>query len=348
METVAGVATLATIVSLLDNAIRIGLEIYSMIEADRDKKGTLLEIGNKIQNVNNVLERIRKSQMSVDSIFMNDIVKGLEALQIEVKNVKRLGRFMYLLQRKDCQEKLNGKILTVQFYLQSLNVNQGNTLFEKADEIQRMLTQVASSNNTDLEEQLKAEREQADELRRQVDEKELQLQQLQAMGLGTPDELKLALKEVDDERKRRLEDTEDIMSAKEAEYLEAVIQLLQETEVPEVPTPRTFIVPNCPISLEPLQDPVIVDCACRSTVSRSSFVEWMRHGGPPKCPVCTRTMHSPCVTPNVALRETLEANLGLSAHEEASKECVSSHDTQPQPLHPDEVKEPNADIELLK
>jgi hypothetical protein len=61
METVAGVTTLVTIVSLLDNAIRIGLEINSMIEADRNKKGTLLEIGNKIQNVNNVLERIRKN-----------------------------------------------------------------------------------------------------------------------------------------------------------------------------------------------------------------------------------------------------------------------------------------------
>ena len=351
-------------------AIEVGREIISMIEADRDKKGILQEIGNKIQNVNNVLELIEKNQISVDTEVMKDVVKGLNALQEEVQHVKNIGRFMYLLQRKDCQEKLNNKVSTVQFYLHSLNTNQASAVFEETDkiklqneEIKMILAQLAVRNDANLEEQLKTEREQAEELRRQVDAQELQLQQLQEMGLGTTDELKLALKDVEDEQKHCLEDTEGVKSRLEAEYLENVIQLLQAVEVsstralfaPEIPT-RTFIVPNCPISLQPLHDPVVVDCDCRRSVSRSSFKEWLQHeekspthGGPPKCPLCGKQLHSLRVSPNVELRETLEAIRGSpSPHDNVYTGCVSTHDTQSQTLHDDDVKKFNAEPQVLQ
>ena len=53
-------------------AIEVGREIISMIEADRDKKGILQEIGNKIQNVNNVLELIEKNRLPTKGLHSKD------------------------------------------------------------------------------------------------------------------------------------------------------------------------------------------------------------------------------------------------------------------------------------
>ena len=312
--------TVIIVLPILAKAIEAGLEIKDMIDADRDKKGILEEVGHKIQNVNTVLEIIskRRSNTSIDTSIMNSVLKGLHGLGEEVKRIKNMGRFMYLLQRKDCQDKLHKSIGSVQFYLMSVNVNQGNEI--KLDtqeiklqneEIKKILAQQAISDNGEFEKLLEKERQQAEELRRQLEAKELKLLELQSMGLGTPDELKQALEQA----KQVLNDTEDAKNRLEAAYLEDVIQMLQASETPS----RAFLVPDCPISLEPLHDPVIIDCDCRSTVSRSSFLTWQHHvkeshihGGPPKCPVCGCELYSLRLAPNVALREMMETNVDPS------------------------------------
>lgn len=87
------------------------------------------------------------------------------------------------------------------------------------------------------------------------------------------------------------------------------------------PTTNRPSIPACPISLDPLKDPVILDCACRGTVSRKSFATWKLHqvkGSSTKrnpCPNCGRPLQSLKVVPNVPLRELL-GSLGLGDEED--------------------------------
>ena len=84
-------------------------------------------------------------------------------------------------------------------------------------------------------------------------------------------------------------------------------------------------IPLCPISHERLQDPVILDCVCKGTLSRSSFVTWYQHqdaastwtsGVPRNCPICGSGLRSIHVVPNVPLREILEAMISSSPVDE--------------------------------
>ena len=281
-------------IPIIDDSIRIVIEINSMIETDQDKKKILIKVGNAIQNVRIVLELIGKNKMSVDIDIMTRVLEGLKLLRQEVERIKKIGQFIYLFQRKDCQDRLSQEVETVRFHLQSLIVSQTNSangqinsVYGQTKEIERILAQ--RIYNADLEEQLENEREQAEELRRLVGANELQLQQLQSMGLGTLDELKNALKQADDDRERQFKDREEM----------------------------ALIIPDCPISHRPLDDPVILDCECKCTISRSSVTEWRRRqdelstnkGSPPMCPICGQQLHSLQVTPNIALRDILEGNL---------------------------------------
>ena len=72
-------------------------------------------------------------------------------------------------------------------------------------------------------------------------------------------------------------------------------------------------IPHWPISHERLQDPVILDCVCKGTLSRGRFVTWYQHldsastkinGVLPNCPICGSGLQSFHVTPNVPLRAT--------------------------------------------
>ena len=235
VEAAAGLVAMS-ILSFLNEAIRLGIEIKREIEGVRDKIGILQEVEFKIQNINTVLDVIKRHNMSVDRKIMKDVHEGLAKLRDEVKRIKNIGRFMYLFQRKDCQDKLNEKIGTVEGCLQRLNVNQTSSVFGQTEdiklqneEIKRMLLaqQHAVTVNADLKELLKKEREQSKLLRRHLEEKALKLQDLQSMGLGTPDELKHALKQAEDEQKQRLKDTKDANSEAETGNLGDVIKMLQ-------------------------------------------------------------------------------------------------------------------------
>jgi hypothetical protein len=85
-------------------------------------------------------------------------------------------------------------------------------------------------------------------------------------------------------------------------------------------------IPRCPISHERLQDPVILDCICKGTISRSSFVAWYQHQDaastgtngrvPRNCRICGSELRSIHVVPNVPLREILEAIISSSTVDE--------------------------------
>ena len=219
-------------------AINIGLAIHSLIEPDLDKKSILVPVGQRIHSVNNLLEHINKNDMLVDKQTVEGLVEGLKELRKEVERVKKIGRFMYLLLRKDCQEILKKRVDTVQFYLQSLNVNQTNSLREQSEEIKRqneeikrMLAQLVVKTDADVEKQLEREDEEANQLRGQLKAKELDIEHLESMGLGTIAELRGALQQADEERIRLLKDKENTKRTLEADYLVDVIQLLKDIDV---------------------------------------------------------------------------------------------------------------------
>jgi len=111
----------------------------------------------------------------------------------------------------------------------------------------------------------------------------------------------------------------------------------QKEEQPLVKPPP---IPECPISFEPIRDPVILDCKCRPTVDRESFEVWLRHqttseaissSGPPKCPCCSLTLLSMNVNPNVLLRDMIEATDRLEKEiaKKAIPENRSKHEEDP-------------------
>jgi hypothetical protein len=91
-------------------------------------------------------------------------------------------------------------------------------------------------------------------------------------------------------------------------------------------------IPCCPISHEMLQDPIILDCVCHGTVSRSSFMKWhlhqdasiFIHGGRPLCPICGSGLRSVHFVPNVPLREMLEAIHSHGAAEVPRRSIVTT------------------------
>ena len=77
-------------------------------------------------------------------------------------------------------------------------------------------------------------------------------------------------------------------------------------------------IPHWPISHERLQDPVILDCVCKGTLSRGSFVTWYQHldgastkinGVLSNCPICGSGCNLSMSHPMYpyGLREMLEA-----------------------------------------
>ena len=324
-----------TFVGILDDAICFGQKIDTIIETDRDKKKILGKVGNAIRNVNLVLDFISKNKMSVDIEIMHRVLEGLKLLRRDVERVKDIGRFMYLLRRNDCQERLLQEIETVRFHLHSLIVSQINSangkinsVYGQTQEIERILAQLR--DNSDLEEELEDERQQAEELRRQVGVNKLQLQQLHSMGLGTDSELKIALHQAAAERQRQLNNTADSKSKSEALYLQHVIQLLKATAAPS----RTLDIPACPISHQPLDYPVILHCTCQRQEEQSPT-----NKGPPMCPICGQLLHSIHVTPNMTPCEILEANLFPPPPDnDPMVPLAPTHDPQSQLPHHDEVK----------
>jgi len=69
--------------------------------------------------------------------------------------------------------------------------------------------------------------------------------------------------------------------------------------------------PQCPISLEPMTDPIILDCGgCKPTIDRVTWNDWLVKQGDStnqlNCPRCGDRLLSLRVSPNVEFREYIE------------------------------------------
>ena len=284
---------------LIARAVVIGKEIMEMIEADRDKKGVLVEVGIKIESVNSILDKINKNRDDADE------------LKRQIEEIKVLLSQPYV---RDDGDELKRQMEEIKVLL-----SHANRLTQEINDLKKLLSQPDVTD--DAEEQAQAE-----QLQDQVRTKRILPQQLQQFGLGNRAEVKLAVEqaEAEAERQRLLKDTAD---TKNDDHLDIVIRLLKEIEagvpddeVPEVEPPKApssgIKWPECPPSHQPMEDPVLLDCErCRPTVSKRSFEEWRRveetsptSGGPPTCPFCRARLKSLKVTPNRALIQTLEEN----------------------------------------
>ena len=97
---------------------------------------------------------------------------------------------------------------------------------------------------------------------------------------------------------------------------------------------KTSGIPRCPISHERLHDPVILDCVCKGTLSRRSFLTWYQHQDVastetngrvlPNCPICGSGLRSVHVVPNVPLREMLEAIVSPVVVEEPTSPIITT------------------------
>jgi len=168
-------------------AIHLADEIYELIQADRDKKGTLKEVETKISIVITVLQRIKPDVVILpqEGQILKQIIQTLEQLSEEVTNVQRMKNFVYFLQAKRHQEQLRRTVDTVHFYVNSLHFAQTidkSKLSLRDDDWSRNPTDRASSL---LLQQLQEEQQQTAELRRQIDAKCIEVEQLQRMALLT-------------------------------------------------------------------------------------------------------------------------------------------------------------------
>jgi len=332
-------------------AINIAVEIYGMVRADREKKGALKEVENKIMIVKTVLDMIDPPTVDGQVDIIRHIVQRLKQLSEEVMNVKKMKRFVYLLQAKGSQERLRYNVDTVQFYLKSLHIAQ-------TSEISKLLRDdwsTAVEDDAGLLQQLEDERWRAAQLRRQVGARSLEVEQFKRMGILTREDLRESLAQADAIR-RSLEHQAAAKSQQEAAYMEQMIYLIQQEEqwlqlvqsedsvsIPSIAPSRedepTVIrlppIPECPISFERINDPVILDCKCRPTVDRKSFEVWLCHqtsteainsNGPPKCPCCSSTLLSMNVNPNVFLRDMIAATERLEQQILQTKQSKQEED----------------------
>ena len=165
-----------------------------MIQAESKKNDILQGIGENVKKVTDLLESIQHGKMKVDIRVMGNVHKGLQELKDEVNQVKKMWRSLYLLQRKECQEKLHRLVKTVQLDLQLLNVSVGVSGFEQSEENTKLLRKLA------------------DDLRRQGLAQEQTFKQLFEARFGISDELRLVLEQALDKQERSGFDEELIRS----------------------------------------------------------------------------------------------------------------------------------------
>ena len=309
--------------NVVNEAMNVGGEIQVLISSDVDNKGALQDAGNKMVFIHGVLDLIRQFIESAKTKILKQVLKEMKSLRVDIQRVKDKCRFVYLLQAKDCQDKIHKRVNKIQVHLKSLLLKMTKSVSLRTGRaIKAMLSQSIETGGAGLETQLEKEREQAAKLRSMVTVNELQLQNLHEMELDTPAERQLTLNQVEDEYRRRLQDTQEANRRIQVEYLKQVMRMLQPTESPAGP----WDIPCCPISHEPLQDPVVLDCVCKGTLSRTSFIAWEKYqesyltsnGNRLKCPICRSLLQTRNVAPNVPLREMLEAIRSHAADEPTS------------------------------
>jgi hypothetical protein len=78
----------------------------------------------------------------------------------------------------------------------------------------------------------------------------------------------------------------------------------------------------CPVTDEIMSDPVIVDASCKHTVDRSTFREWIARDNA-VCPICSTSLNSLHVSPNVPLRDAIEYQILAAERQKLAQQWIT-------------------------
>lgn len=279
------------------------------------------EAALKMSLVQSALSSLSPTPTSLNRGILNDLQHRVEAVLDEVKRIKEIKMVVYIWQRNEIRTRLLNMVDDIPFLLLSLNVNRTAEIHNRIDKLMDADWNNIESNNS-LRQQLQHELSQQRELRRMIRDHELTIVHLQRMGLESEQDLEEIIRQSVAERTRLEADHNDAKARQEAFLMTQLIEALAcQQQHPAEPASRSNI-PLCPITLEPIEDPVIPDCSrqCNGSVSKLAFQQWIqtkRQEGTikPLCPCCgDDSLRSLKAGPNVMLAHMIE-QLNVSPHD---------------------------------
>jgi hypothetical protein len=330
--------------------INLAWQVYFVCEDAAEKRGTLKVTGQKMQGLAQLLDSLPAhcySQQEV-SFFLEETNDEVKQILTLVSKATRLDEVVYVLQAKRIKYDLDKILTNINLSLQSLDIAETELLRQNLesscwnrpdDTATRLALDIAETellrknlessdwNRPDdtatrlaLDKEKAARRELLQVL--QETSESLKRENIARMaGITTVDRKDALLEQVRHEigelqaelhqAKSRASRGKAQLQVDQMNQLLSAVNLVQfQQPAPDEEEAEWTI---CPVSLEVMKDPVIVDAMCLHTCDRSSFDEWIDKGGK-TCPICGVNLRSKRAQPNTHLRDAISMTVPPTAN----------------------------------
>jgi hypothetical protein len=301
--------------------INLAWQVYFVCKDAAETRATLKVTGRKMKGMALLLDSLPThcySQQEVGFFLeeTNDEVKQILTL---ASKATRLDEVVYVLQAKRIKYDLNKILININLSLQSLDIAETELLRQNLESSDWNRPDDAATRLA-LDKEKAARRELL--LVLQEASESLKRENIARMAGITTVERKAALLEQlrheIGELQAELHRAKSRASCGKAQLqvdqmnqLISAVNLVQfQQPAPDQEEAEWTI---CPVSLEVMKDPVIVDAMCLHTCDRSSFDEWVDKGGK-TCPICGVNLRSKQAQPNTHLRDAISMTVPPTAN----------------------------------
>ena len=317
MEAVAAVKSIAEIVTLASRTCDI------CVQASNTKK-SLKIIGVKVQNLSRLLQGLPKAYSSKQEVreWVKETVLDMNKVEELATRVKKMNRAVYLVCSSSINKELSTILDSIRLNLESLQIAGQSDMIDKLEN----MNGVTMANNRALSIALREEQRQKAELMDLVRQTQQQgydgvvnVRRLHDMaGIESNEELCNIIQDLVDEQdalQAHLLQNADAKLQNERHYLAQITEALQNGTISDkdgLVNADGRLLPGwcyCPISSDPMNDPVQVDCPnfqCCVTIDRASAESWVKDHNHSDCLICRIPLRSKNLRSNPALKQAIQ------------------------------------------
>lgn len=306
----------------MDSPISIVIKVASLVVSHcqdvSDSRAVVEEIRKKMDLVVDTLKVIDSDP--VDPAVLQEVKERIDKILQIVKKGTKVSRFQYFWIAKELRKSATERINQVVFLLNAIDTNQLScvqTFIQSID---------AVDNDESLKKRLQEEEGKREKLEKHISELSNLYEELQQFGISSQTDIHNFVHEILEEEEQSTKNQQQQKTQKEEMLMGKLTKLLHRAEATcQKEFLNESIIPDCPVLLETLVDPVIVQgnqCAC--CVSRKAYNKWIKSHEErqtvPNCPRCNGPLLSRNVFPNTSLAEMID---NVMKTKKASNGCPS-------------------------
>jgi hypothetical protein len=301
--------------------IALAWQVYRVCEGAAETRATLKVTGRKMKGMAQLLESLPEDYYSQQEVgfFLEETKDEVEQILTLVSKATRLNKVVYVLHAKRTKYDIDKILTNINLSLQSLDIAQTELLRQKFESSGWNRPDDAATRLA-LEKE-KAAREELLQVLHETNESLKRENIAHMVGITSVDRKDALLEQVQNEIG---ELQAELLQAKsraacgkaklEEIYMNQLIAALNLVEVQQpAPNQEQAEWTICPVSLEVMKDPVIVDAICLHTCDRSSLDKWIDKGGK-TCPICGVNLRSKRAQPNALLRDAISMTVPPTAN----------------------------------